>query len=152
MLSLRGLLWALLLVLPAALVSFVFPPRHVPEGLTRAPALYTRMSRAGQVGVLLCIFLSGKDFYAPYDMFAYAAMVCFALNALVWVRYIFRGRAYEDLFMPLLFLPLPMAVLPGVAAIFLGLWTRAALLFAFAVLMLVGRIAVGVCARRDLRK
>lgn len=152
LLSLRGVVLAMVIALPGAFFSFVFPPREVPEGLRRPPVGWTRLTRISQCGVFASLLFGGQHFLRPNDPFLVLFFICMAFYVLLWLRYMLAGRAYRYLFQSFLWIPIPMTLAQGAAVLCLAFWGRFMLLGIFAIAMSIGRINIGIYSKKDAQK
>jgi hypothetical protein len=60
----------------------------------------------------------------------------------LWFRYIGSGREFSSLWLPFLFIPIPLAVIPVCAFGFAALWGRSPWLGAATVILAIGHITV----------
>jgi hypothetical protein len=136
----------ILVLLPNLLFVF-FPPGGIPQAVVKKPPLFwiiEVLERLGQLSSFLTPFfypLKIRDNQALIGLVVMVSAIGFYYAC--WLRYfIFKERTYNLLFMPLLGIPLPLALSPVVyflaAAAFFHSW----ILFAAAVVLAAGHIPV----------
>jgi hypothetical protein len=136
-----NLLWA----------RFAIPAGYDPSGENRVLGV---MERIGQVltTVALVVFSdTNVRAWSPWSWWLVAAIALMATYEGAWVRYFTSARTMRDFYRPLLGVPVPLATLPVLAAILLGVYGRLAPLIAAAVILGVGHIGIHVQHYRPVR-
>jgi hypothetical protein len=138
--------WITIFVLLPNALSIVLPPRNVPTAKARSSAFDRLMQVIERVG-------QATSFAIPFFYFVKAGDVAFGKAALVlmgallavyyasWLRY-FVKRQFRSFFEPLLFLPLPMAVIPVLYFLVGAYVLESAYLLAAAILLGCGHLYV----------
>lgn len=115
-------------ILAPNLLLLAFPARGTPTIRMRPRPLIVGLEMAGQAGCLVAPVLTGVMPTSPTLAVAGGLLVGLFIAGYyaLWVRFFLRGRPFGQLYSPIGFLPVPMAVLPvlafGAAAIWLGSW------------------------------
>lgn len=132
-----GLLITGVILLPN-LLMIALPPKNTSEQVKSAGALFTTIERVGQaVCFLLPVFSRGAIEAAGLSMWLILAAVCIAVYYGLWIRYAVK-REFRLLFVPLWWIPIPMAVFPVLAFAFIALWIQSVWLGIAAIILAVG--------------
>ncbi|MDH6429124.1 MULTISPECIES: hypothetical protein [Paenibacillus] len=139
--SLIGTLIAMVILAPS-LLMIKFPPDHVPSGLKDAGIVYTLLERVGQLGCIAILAIS-KDNFENVEFGIWAALIFVFITIYygLWIRYMVKGQQFRLLWAPLLFLPIPMAVLPVCAFGFAAIWGRSFWLGIAVICLAIGHFA-----------
>lgn len=138
----KGILAVLLLLLPNVLF-YIFPPQAVPGNLRSVPAVFTVIEQAGRILCLAVPIVFGKKIAEQkYSWLVILMAACLLIYYVCWVLYFSNGREYFDLFKPMGFIPIPMAVFPLMYLILLGIWVKSPLFIVSAILFSVGHIVI----------
>ena len=143
--TLPGLLVALAVLAPNALLLVFRPTTGIPR-TTDAGLLFTILERAGQVGCLVVLTMSGAR---GLDGWLVGTLIVVAGYWALWARYLARRR-FADLYAPLGPLPIPMAVLPVLAFGLAAAWAASWWLGIAVVLLAVGHLANSWTVYRQL--
>ncbi len=142
--SFVGLVFLLMLFVPNLLWT-----RHKPKSydtfVKRESRVLLALERVGEVSVTCLTPLCAElTFGAPMPrvLLLPAAFVLMLLYEIWWIRYFRSGKTVADFYAPLLFVPVPGAVLPVCAFLLLSLCARSIPLFLAAVLLGVGHIGI----------
>ncbi|WP_339268624.1 hypothetical protein MKY19_03140 [Paenibacillus sp. FSL R5-0744] len=139
--SLLGTLMALILLVPS-LLMIKFPPENVPSGLRDAGPIYTFLERAGQLGCIGILAMSQDNFQqVKLGVIAVFIVLFIAIYYGLWVRYIVKGQQFKLLWDPLVFIPIPMAVLPVCAFGLAAIWGKSIWLSIAVVCLAIGHLA-----------
>ena len=139
--SIIGLITAASIFLPN-LIFIMVPPRNVPENLKDAGLLFTLSERAGQAGCLIVPVLSRDNYQnAGIDVWFVLMALCIIFYYGLWGKYILKGHAFSLAFVPLGFIPVPMAVFPVLAFGFAALWGQSVILGIAVIFLAVGHLA-----------
>ena len=139
-----GCIYLLLLFIPNGIWAKYKPKGY--DGLTAGePKLLRLLEGIGQV-LTTCCALVFTDFnprgWSPWCLWLIGSVCCMALYEAGWIRYFTGGHTLRDMFRPLWGIPLPLASLPALAFLLLGVYGRV-LWMGVAVLALgVGHIGI----------
>lgn len=111
--SLNGALIVAAILAPN-LFLMIFPPRRSPERDKGAGILFTFLERLGQAGCFILPVISRDYFKQSVNAWFVIMTACIFAYWALWIRYAVK-REFKLLFEPLLFIPVPMAVLPVAA-------------------------------------
>lgn len=138
--SFIGTLIAMIILAPS-LLMIIFPPKNVPAGLKDAGTFYTFLERVGQLGCI-GVLVSSRDIYenVNYGIWAALIVICIVVYYGLWIRYMVKGREFRLLWDPLVFIPIPMAVLPVCAFGFAAIWGRSVWLGMAVVCLAIGHL------------
>jgi hypothetical protein len=136
--SIIGLLIAVFIFLPNVLF-IIFPPKNVPDGLKDAGIVFTVLERIGQAGCLVLLVMSKENYQDVIINRWFVLMVlCIIAYYCLWIRYVVKGHYFSLAFMPVLLLPIPMAIFPVLAFVFAALWGKSIFLGSAVVLLAIG--------------
>lgn len=138
----KGILVVLLLLLPNICFS-IFPPKNAPQNSKSVPVAFTIIEQIGRIACLIVPIVFGKKI--AEQKFSYLVIlmaVCLLIYYICWILYFANGRKYSDLFKPIGFIPIPMAVFPLMYLILLGIWIKSPFFIVSAILFSIGHIIV----------
>lgn len=140
----NGFILPLIVFIPN-LVFVLFPPKKVPPLLEDRSILkvMTWLERLGQASVLIFPFLYSINLGTSYQWLGFCVLVIsIVIYYIGWLRYLLGGRNFELLFVPMLGMPIPMAISPVIyffaGAIVLSSWP----LFIGTILLALGHLSV----------
>ncbi|MNO15002.1 hypothetical protein D3C76_46550 [compost metagenome] len=141
--SLLGTIIAAIILLPSIIFFIKFPPGNDAEQTSRLPKIFQMLEKIGQIGCILSLIIS-KDFFLAEtaNYFTLLMIVCIALYYALWIVAAMKGGDLSVLLKPLVFIPIPGAVLPVCAFAFAALWGNCLWLGASALLLAVGHCAI----------
>jgi len=147
-----GLIWLLMLFVPNILWIKCRPKEYSSEGENKFLAV---TERVGEVGVT-CSALIFSDFnlrpWSGWSIFFVLSALCMILYEAWWIKYFSGARELKDFYGSFLKIPLPGAVLPVAAFLFLGIYGRVVWLIAGAVVLGIGHIGIHFGHRKNLKK
>ena len=110
------------------------------------------LERIGQAATTCCavVFVSPKGFSFPWILWLCVAIICMALYEMAWLRYFRNGENLADMYAPLGPIPVPIASLPVVAFVLLGVWYQSPIAVISALVLGVGHIGIHVGHLHDL--
>lgn len=110
------------------------------------------LERIGQAATTCCavIFVCPKGFSFPWILWLCVAIVCMALYEMAWLRYFRNGENLADMYAPLGPIPVPIASLPVLAFLLLGVWYQSPIAVISALVLGVGHIGIHVGHLHDL--
>ena len=136
--SIIGLLIAIFILIPN-LLFVIFPPKNIPDGLKDAGIIFTLLERIGQVGCIVILSISLHNYQnLNIDIWFGLMVLCIIIYYSLWIRYVIKGHDFSLCFKPLMFLPIPMAILPVLAFVFAALWGKSIYLGIAVVLLAIG--------------
>ncbi|OAB25522.1 hypothetical protein PMSD_27600 [Paenibacillus macquariensis subsp. defensor] len=136
----EGIIAIVLILLPNIIFAFL-PPTEVPTDLRNTPIILTVLEQAGRIACLTLPIVFGMKIAEQHMNFIVILMgVCIVLYYICWIRFFIKGRAYDQLFKPLGFIPVPMAVFPALYFTLMGVWLGALIFLIPAVLFSIGHI------------
>lgn len=148
--SLIGLLITAIILLPNLLMIFL-PPKEIPSKVKDAGVFFIIFERIGQVACfLLPVILKDYIESADLDIWFIIAAICVAFYYGLWIRYALK-RNFALLFAPLAFIPIPMAVFPVSAFVFISVWIRSIWLGIAAVVLAVGHFASSWASYKSIK-
>ncbi|WHY20038.1 hypothetical protein QNH28_03145 [Paenibacillus sp. G2S3] len=139
--SLLGTLMALILLAPS-LLMIKFPPENVPAGVRDAGPVFTIFERIGQLGCIGILAISKDNFqYVKFGILAALIVLFIMIYYGLWIRYIVKGQQFKLLWDPLVFIPIPMAVIPVCAFGLAAIWGKSIWLSLAVVCLAIGHLA-----------
>jgi hypothetical protein len=149
-----GLIWLLLLFVPNLLWAKKRPDGYDELAKSENKVLLV-FERVGQAAVV-CSALVFSDYnptaFSGWTAWLIASAILMLLYEAAWVRY-FISPTLKTFYGRLLFIPVPLASLPVLAFLLLGLYGKVLILIASAVILGVGHIGIhGQHIRRLKRK
>jgi hypothetical protein len=106
-------LWIPMLILLPNLLVVIREPTNIPDKPANEPIIYRILERIGQMGFfLLPLFLT----WAPNTFLKRILLILMFASLLLyylcWIRFIIHSFNYKYLYLPLLRVPIPMAIFP----------------------------------------
>jgi len=151
-LSPQNICIVIVLLLPNVLTIFL-PPIDMPK-IDRRPAnwfIIILLERIGQIGIFVLPFFLKLSIDTDIKRYVLAAsIILIIMYYICWVRFFFSGRLYHLFYKDLLFIPIPMAILPilyclGIS-ILLNSWVYGIITFIFA----LGHISESLFIRNNI--
>ena len=127
-------------------------PRGYEELSKRENKVLLVFERVGEVACSCAavVFVCPQGFSFPWIVWLLAAFVCMLLYEVAWIRY-FRGeQSLVAMYLPLGPIPVPIASLPVVAFLLLGVWYQSLVAVAAAVVLGIGHIGIHIGHLREL--
>lgn len=110
--------------------------------------------RVGQV-LATCsavVFVCPQGYSFPWILWLIAAFVLMILYEIAWARYFREGEKLDGMYQPLGFIPVPIATLPVVALLLLGIWYQSPIAVISAVILGIGHIGIHLRHLRELAR
>lgn len=146
--SYMGALYIALLLVPNLLAA-----KRLPSGLSALSQNENRIllafERIGQILLVCCALIFSGGTLRP--VFLIAALLAMLLYELYWVRYLKSGRTMTDFYHPLLFIPLPGAVLPVLAALLLSAGNSNPFLSVAGLIFGIGHISIHFIHHKEVK-
>ncbi|MNZ94644.1 hypothetical protein D3C78_1137580 [compost metagenome] len=141
--SLLGTAIAIVILLPSIIFLIKFPPGHAAEEASKLPKTFGALEKIGQAGCIISLVIS-KDFFVmeQANFFTLLMIVCLVLYYALWIAYAMKGGDFSMMLKPLLFIPIPGAVLPVCAFVFAALWGQCWWLGISAIILAAGHCAI----------
>lgn len=141
--SVIGAVFLVALLVPnVVLVRLGLPDGLDPGTESRALRCVERIGQLLTVVALVGFSDTGLRAWSPRSWWLVAAAALMLLSLVGWGRYVRSDRTLHDLYRPLLGVPVPLATLPVLACLLLGLYGRLVPLIAGAVLLGIGHVGV----------
>lgn len=138
----KGILVVLLLLLPNILFC-IFPPQNTIKNTSSVPVFFTIIEQIGRIACFIVPIVFGKKIAEQKNSYLVILMVvCLLIYYICWILYFANGREYYDLFKPLGFIPIPMAIFPLMYLLLLGIWVKSPIFITPAILFSIGHIVV----------
>ncbi|MBY3622535.1 hypothetical protein HGO21_23730 [Acinetobacter sp. CUI P1] len=139
--SLLGTLMALILLAPS-MIMIKFPPENVPAGVRDAGSVFIILERIGQLGCIGILAISKDNFqHVKFGILAALIVLFIMIYYGLWIRYIVKGQQFKLLWDPLVFIPIPMAVIPVCAFGLAAIWGKSIWLSLAVVCLAIGHLA-----------
>ena len=130
--------------------------RHQPAGYAEISKNENRillaLERVGEVATSCAavIFVCPQGFSFPWLLWLIVAFALMILYEIAWVRYFKGGGELADMYKPLGPIPIPLASLPVVAAILLGIWYQSPITVIAGIILGIGHIGIHLGHVREL--
>ncbi|MCI8361355.1 MAG: hypothetical protein HFE86_08485 [Clostridiales bacterium] len=139
-----GCIYLLLLFIPNGIWAKYKPKDY--DALTgREPKFLRLLEGLGQA-LTTCCSLVFADFnpkgWSLWSLWLIGSLCCMALYETGWIRYFAGGHTLRDMYRPLWGVPLPLASLPVLAFLLLGVYGRALWMVVAALPLGVGHIGI----------
>lgn len=139
-----GLLYLLMLFIPNGIWT-----KYKPAGYEQVAGQEKKwlqlLERIGQIGTTATVLVF-RDFnlssLTPWSLWLAASFVCMLLYEYCWFRYFRSDRRQQDFYRKWGPLPVPLATLPVLAFLLLGIYGKVLWLLLFTVLLGVGHIGI----------
>lgn len=149
--SIVGVVFLAMLFIPNILWG-----RHQPAGYAEISKNENRillaLERVGEVATSCAavIFVCPQGFSFPWLLWLIVAFALMILYEIAWVRYFRGGEVLADMYKPLGPIPIPLASLPVVAAILLGIWYQSPITVIAGIILGIGHIGIHLGHVREL--
>ena len=141
--SLLGVLIAGVFMMPSIFFITKFKPKNKPEELKEPARLLVLMERMGQVGCVFFLIFSNSYFEsAKFNIFFGCMFLLIGLYYILWCYYLLRDCEYLVLIKPILFVPIPGALLFVFAIASCSFWIGNAYLGVFAAIFGMGHVGI----------
>lgn len=138
----KGIIIVVLILLPNVLF-YIFPTQTAVPNLKSPPMLLTIIEQIGRMACLIVPIVLGKQIAEQrMSIFVILMGVCLIIYYVSWWMYFTHGREFVDLFSPLGFIPVPMAVFPSLYFLLLGVWLRSPYMIATATVFAIAHITI----------
>jgi hypothetical protein len=147
-----------ILFLAALFVPNIAWARALPEGyeeLSRAESrVLLALERIGQAltTVAAIVFVPINGFEWPMLAWLLAALALMVLYEIAWARYFTHGRDLGYMYASLGPIPVPIATLPVVAFVLIGIWCGSPVLVLSTIILGIGHIGIHFQHARELRE
>ena len=145
-----------LLFLAMLFVPNIMWARHLPEGYAEISKNKSRvllaLERVGEVATSCCavIFVCPQGLSFPWVLWLCAAFLLMVLYEIAWARYFADSGKLVDMYAPLGPISIPLASLPVVAFLLLGIWYASPIAVAAAIVLGIGHIGIHLGHAREL--
>ena len=134
----KGILAVSIILIPN-IFFFIFPPRNIAENLNPIPLAFTIMEQIGRLACFIIPIIFGKKIADQEFSYLLILMaICVMIYYVCWISFFVNGREYFDLFKPLGFIPIPMAIFPVLYFLLLGIWAKSTILMTSSIIFAVG--------------
>ncbi len=127
-------------------------PRGYEEISKRENKALLMLERIGEVACscTAVVFVCPQGFSFPWVLWLLIAFVCMVLYEVAWIRYFKGVQSLIAMYLPLGPIPVPLASLPVVAFLLLGIWHQSPLAVAAAMVLGIGHIGIHLGHLREL--
>jgi hypothetical protein len=134
------------------LLFFVLPPRNMPANNQNNESLLLKAAEGlGRLGVLVVPVFSPIYFSSGWDISACIAMILFLLFYYAgWVRYFVGNRDYGLLFLPMLRIPVPLAISPILYFLCGAVVLHSPFLLVSSIILAIGHIPISIVTARQI--
>jgi len=141
--SIVGVIFLVMLFAPNILWA-KRPPIGYKELARRENKVLLILERIGEVACSVCavIFVSPEGISFPWALWVCIAFALMVVYEFAWMRYFRGGRKLEDMYMPFGFIPMPLATLPVIAFLLLGIWYKSLIAILAAIVLGIGHIGI----------
>ena len=146
------------LVIPALifipnLLAYFFPPANVPQESPDEPAFLKIFEWLGRVGLIVIpLFFP----YSANSMAGELALIVVVIFLLIyyagWFRFFYSGRVYEYFYLPLLDIPIPLALSPVVFFLFFSFLLNSNLLLIATLIFAAGHLPLSIISYRAIKQ
>lgn len=134
-------LFVLAVLIPNVFLIFFKPKNIVQYEMTKKIKILETFERIGQLG----IFISPLFFKFHYDLTLLILLIAFLVIYYIgWARFYISGCHFHDLFKPLFYIKVPLAVSPILYFMVLSLLLKSYVLFIFAIVFTIGHIPISL--------
>jgi hypothetical protein len=121
--------------------------RHQPAGYDQSGEnkVLLAFERTGQVCCTCCVLIFSNFNLAPFSAWSLWQIASFAMMVLYeicWIRYFAGEHTMNNFYRPLWFIPGPLATLPFLAFLLLGIYGKVIWLIISAVIIGIGHIGI----------
>lgn len=141
-----GLIYLLMLFIPNILWTKRQPPGYaaLARGESRTLLIFERI---GQV-LVTCTAVIFSDFnlspFTPWSLWLIVSFILMVLYEICWIRYFSAPPTLENFYGSFLGIPVPLASLPVVAFLLLGIYGKVIWLIIAAVILGIGHIGIHI--------
>ena len=137
--SIVGLLFLMMLFVPN-IIWTKFQPKDYDAYYQNENRILLALERIGQVSVTIFSLFCGVEF--SFSLFLIIAFVLMALYEIAWLRYFKSNHTMKDFYADFLNLPLPLATLPVLAFLLLGIYANNIFLIVSSIILGIGHIGI----------
>mgnify|MGYP000748231065 CR=1 FL=1 len=147
--NLENMYW-LNLIIPAlifipSLFAYFYPPANVPLESPRRPVYLKIFEWIGRIGLIISPLLSPFSANSMAGELALIALIVFLIVYYAgWFRFFYSGRVYEYLYLPLLDIPVPLALSSVIYFLYASFLINSNLLLISTIIFAVGHIPLSV--------
>jgi len=141
-----------LIFIPNLLVYF-FPPANAPQEFHRKPIYLKIFEWLGRIALIII------PLFNPFSVESMAgglALIAFIIFLFIyyagWFRFFYSGRVYEYLYLPLLDIPVPLALSSVIYFLYASFLLNSNLLFFSAIIFAIGHIPLSIISYRAIKQ
>ena len=150
--SFIGLIVVSIILLPNIAMLILPAKDKITSPQPSAGKLFDMLEAAGRVLCMVFPVISGFKFaFTSLNAWFWTMVIFIVLYDVIWIRYAFGNQKYIQLLRPFFFVPVPGAVFPVAAFLFLGFWIRSVYMIAAAIILGIGHITNSVKAYRSMQ-
>lgn len=145
------------LIIPALiflpnLLLFRYPPANEPQEPVHEPLSLKVIEWVGRIGLIITPLFTPYSADSVAGEMAFMALVVFLLIYYAgWIRFFRNGRIYEYLYLPMLEIPIPMAIAPVVYFLYASFLLQSAWVLISAVIFGTGHIIISLKNYRAIK-
>ena len=154
----EGDMYWLNLIIPALifipnLLEYFLPPANLPQESPREPVYLKILEWVGRIGLIIIPLFTPFSVESMAGELALIALIVFLLIYYAgWFRFFYIGRVYEYLYLPLLDIPIPLALSPVIYFLYASFLLNSNLLLISTVIFAAGHIPLSVISYRAIKQ
>lgn len=148
-----GAIYLCMLFVPNIIWS-KFKPQGYDENAKKENKVLQIFERVGEITVTtFCLIFSDFNFNGVnlWSLWLLLSFLCMVLYEIYWIRYFMSERTMEDMYSPLLGVPVAGATLPVVAFLLLAVYGKNLFLMVAVVLLGIGHIGIHLQHKLNLK-
>jgi len=146
------------LIIPALvfipnLLMYFLPPANAPQEAPHKPAYLKIFEWMGRIGLIITPLFSP---FSATSMAGELTLIVFVILLLIyyagWFRFFHSGRVYEYLYLPLIDIPIPMALSSVIYFLYASFLLNSILVLISAIIFAAGHIPLSVISYRAIKQ
>jgi hypothetical protein len=147
-----GIIYFLMLMIPNLFWAKNKPKNYTPSNENRLLVFFERI---GEISTTTCMLIFNNYDVLTINNWIYWFILSFILMFLYeicWLRYFIKGNTLEKFYGNFIGIPVPLATLPVIAILLLGIYGKVIWLIISIIVMGIGHIGIHINHAKDMNK
>lgn len=146
------------LVIPALvfipnLLAYFFPPANEPQEFPEEPVLLKIIEWLGRIGLIIIpLFFPFSAKSVAGELALIVILIFLLIYYAGWFRFFYSGRVYEYLYLPLIDIPIPLALSPVVYFLYMSFLLDSTLMLISTIVFAAGHIPLSIISYRAIKQ
>ncbi|MNJ58152.1 hypothetical protein D3C77_537740 [compost metagenome] len=146
-----GLIYLLMLFIPNIIWSKKQPVDHVKTNENKILVWFERVGQVGCIGSVIIFSDFNIAAFSAWSGWLISSFLLMILYEICWIRYFTNEHTEENFYRSFYGIPVPLASLPVMAFLLLGIYGKVIWLIAFAILLGIGHIGIHIQHLKEVK-